>query len=49
MALIIASALTFGICALILLLWALSGRQYEDMEGAAARILIEDGDETLSG
>jgi len=42
MALIIASALLVGLGALSLLLWALRSRQYEDLDGAAARILLDD-------
>ncbi len=38
----IASALLFGVIALGLLLWSLTSRQYEDLEGAAQRILIDD-------
>ncbi len=42
MGLIIASALLVGLGALALLLWALRSKQYEDLDGAAARILLED-------
>lgn len=42
MGLIIASALLVGIGALALLLWALRSDQYEDLDGAAARILLDD-------
>lgn len=42
MALIIASALLVGLSALVLLIWALRSNQYEDLDGAAARILLED-------
>jgi cbb3-type cytochrome oxidase maturation protein len=45
MALIIASAFAIGLCALVLLIWALNSGQYDDPDGDAARILI-DGDET---
>lgn len=41
-ALIVASALGFGLVALGLLLWSVESGQYEDMEGAANRILIND-------
>lgn len=47
MGLIIASALAFGIGALLVLFWAVSGDQYEDLEGDAARILMEDPDDRL--
>ena len=42
MALIIASALLIGLASLCLLLWALSSGQYDDLEGDAQRILMED-------
>ena len=42
LALIIASAFTIGLCALGFLIWALYDGQYDDMEGDAARILIDD-------
>ena len=41
-ALLIASALAIGLGALGLLLWSLGSRQYEDLDGAANRILIPD-------
>ena len=43
-ALIIAAALAFGLVALGLLLWSLGSGQYDDLEGAAERILIDDPD-----
>lgn len=42
MALIIASALVMGLCGLAVLLWSIGNGQYEDMDGAAARILLDD-------
>jgi cbb3-type cytochrome oxidase maturation protein len=42
MALIIASALLVGLGALLVLVWALRSDQYEDLDGAAVRILLED-------
>lgn len=42
MALIMAAALTVGLGALGLLLWALSSGQYEDPDGDAQRVLIDD-------
>lgn len=42
MALIIASALLVGLGALLVLVWALRTDQYEDLDGAAERILLED-------
>ncbi|HEY0105963.1 MAG TPA: cbb3-type cytochrome oxidase assembly protein CcoS [Rhizomicrobium sp.] len=41
-ALIIAAALAFGLGALGVLLWSLESGQYDDLEGAAARILLDD-------
>lgn len=41
-ALIIAAALAFGLCALCVLLWMLNSGQYDDLEGAAQRILMDD-------
>ena len=41
-ALIVAAALTFGLGALGLLLWAMDSGQYDDLEGDAARILLDD-------
>jgi cbb3-type cytochrome oxidase maturation protein len=35
-------SLTLGSCALALFLWALRSGQYEDLEGAATRILYDD-------
>jgi cbb3-type cytochrome oxidase maturation protein len=40
--LIIASALMVGLGALALLLWALSSGQYDDLDGDAQRILLDD-------
>lgn len=42
MALIIASALLVGLASLIVLLWAISSGQYDDPDGDAQRILMED-------
>lgn len=39
---IIGAALAFGLGALLLLLWSLGSGQYDDLDGAAQRILIED-------
>jgi cbb3-type cytochrome oxidase maturation protein len=44
-ALIIAAAFGFGLCCLLLLLWSLSSGQYDDLDGAASRILIDDADD----
>jgi cbb3-type cytochrome oxidase maturation protein len=42
MALIIAAALIMGLVGLGVLLWAIGSGQYDDPEGAAARILLKD-------
>jgi cbb3-type cytochrome oxidase maturation protein len=39
---IIGAALAIGLGALLLLLWSLNSGQYDDLDGAAERILIED-------
>ncbi|HVZ67857.1 MAG TPA: cbb3-type cytochrome oxidase assembly protein CcoS [Rhizomicrobium sp.] len=39
---IIGAALILGLGALVLLLWSLGSGQYEDLDGAAERILLED-------
>jgi cbb3-type cytochrome oxidase maturation protein len=44
-ALIVAAALGFGLGALALLLWSLGSGQYDDPEGDAQRILIDDPDD----
>ena len=41
-ALIVAAAFSFGFCALALLLWSLDSGQYDDPDGDAGRILIDD-------
>jgi cbb3-type cytochrome oxidase maturation protein len=41
-ALIIASALVVGLASLAVLLWALSSGQYDDLDGDAQRILMDD-------
>ena len=43
-ALIIVAALVIGLGAVCLLLWALNSGQYDDLEGDAARILLDDLD-----
>lgn len=37
-------SLALGALALVAFLWTLGSRQYEDVRGAAERILIDDGD-----
>ena len=38
---LIPAALLFGVASLIAFLWALKSGQYEDLDGAGERILIE--------
>ena len=45
MALIIAAAFVFGLGALCVLLWTLGSGQYDDLQGDAERILIDDKDD----
>ncbi|MBL6852689.1 MAG: cbb3-type cytochrome oxidase assembly protein CcoS [Alphaproteobacteria bacterium] len=42
MAVFIAAALGLGLVSLGILLWTLQSGQYDDLEGDAARILIDD-------
>lgn len=44
-AIIIVAALVIGLGALVLLLWALNSGQYDDPEGDAMRILLDDPDD----
>ncbi|MDE2303631.1 MAG: cbb3-type cytochrome oxidase assembly protein CcoS [Sphingomonadales bacterium] len=44
-ALLLPLALTMGLCGLAAFFWALKRGQFEDLDGAAARILIEDDEE----
>ena len=37
-------ALSLGLTSLAAFLWSLKSGQYEDLEGAGARILIDDGE-----
>jgi len=41
----IVMALVIGLGAVCLLLWALNSGQYDDLEGDAARILLDDPDD----
>jgi len=45
-ALLIAAAFAFGLAALAVLLWALRSGQYDDLDGDAERILIDDPDDS---
>jgi cbb3-type cytochrome oxidase maturation protein len=40
-------ALLLGGAALAAFLWSLRSGQYDDLDGAAERILLDDGDDTL--
>ena len=42
MGLIIASALCIGLASLGILIWTLSSGQYDDLDGDAERILLDD-------
>jgi len=42
MAVIIAAALAFGLVSLGILIWTLQSGQYDDLDGDAQRILIDD-------
>ena len=45
LALLIPIALGMGLLGLVAFFWALRRGQFSDLDGAAARILIDDGDE----
>lgn len=45
LALLIPAALALGGAGLVAFLWTLSSGQYEDLEGAAARILIDEDED----
>jgi len=42
LAILVPIALTMGLCGLATFFWALRGGQFEDLDGAANRILIND-------
>ncbi len=42
-------ALGLGLCGLLAFLWSLKSGQYEDLEGAAQRILLDDDLEERGG
>jgi len=44
-AILIPIALFLGLCGLAAFFWAMGSGQFEDMDGAAMRILIEEEDE----
>lgn len=43
---IIAAALIFGLVTLALLLWSFASSQYDDLDGDAVRILLDEEDGT---
>lgn len=45
LAFLIPIALLMGGCGLVAFLWAMRSGQYDDMDGAAHRVLIDDEDE----
>lgn len=45
LAFLVPIALGMGLLGLVAFLWSMRDGQYDDMDGAAARILIEDEDE----
>jgi cbb3-type cytochrome oxidase maturation protein len=47
LAILIPIALGMGLLGLVAFLWSMRDGQYDDMDGAANRILIEDEDEPL--
>lgn len=40
--LLIPCAASLGLLALVAFLWSMNAKQYEDLDGAAARILLDD-------
>ena len=48
LAILIPVALLLGLSGLAVFFWSLRTGQYEDLDGAAVRILIEDGDRPLA-
>ena len=46
LAFLIPSAMGMGLLGLLAFFWSMKSGQYEDMEGAANRILIDDEEET---
>jgi cbb3-type cytochrome oxidase maturation protein len=49
LAALIACALAVGLGALIVLLWSIAAGQYEDLDGASQRILLDDPDDSCAG
>lgn len=46
LAILIPVALLMGLCGLTFFFWAMRNEQFEDLDGAAQRILIDEEDET---
>ncbi len=44
---LVPAALFLGLGALVAFLWSLKGDQYEDLEGAAWRVLVEDEEDKV--
>jgi len=49
MAAIIACALLVGLVSLLVLLWTIGSGQYDDLDGAAHRVLLDDPDDRCAG
>jgi len=49
LALLIPAALGLGLVGLLAFLWALQNGQFDDLDGAAARALFDDGDQPEDG
>jgi len=45
LAILIPVALLMGLCGLVFFFWAMRNDQFEDLDGAAERILIDEEDE----
>lgn len=45
LAILIPIALLLGLCGLVAFFWAMSDGQFEDMDGASMRILIDEDDQ----
>ncbi|PHR15243.1 cbb3-type cytochrome oxidase assembly protein CcoS [Parasphingorhabdus sp.] len=46
LAILIPVALLMGLCGLAFFFWAMRNEQFDDLDGAAQRILIDEEDET---
>lgn len=46
LAILIPVALLMGLCGLAIFFWAMRNEQFDDLDGAAQRILIDEEDET---